>query len=234
MEFHAASVAGRDADEKVPAALLPAPEAGDSARLNVLLKGLAIGFAIAAPIGPAGVLCIRRSLARGRLSGFVSGLGVAAVDGFYAAVAAFGLTLISDFLVAHQRWFGLGGGAVLCWVGVKIFRSPPVDAAAAERDGGLLADFMSVLVLTLTNPATILSFVVLFAGFGLGVVPDYFSATLLVAGVFAGSALWWLVLCGAVGAFRAKFTGGAMRAVNRAAGVLIVLFGIYAICRMGL
>src|SRR6478735_6371119 len=105
--------------------------------LGFFLKGLVLGFSIAAPVGPIGVLCIRRSLAEGRVVGFVSGLGAATADAFYGAVAAFGLTFISALLVSQQLWLRAIGGAFLCYLGVKTFLAPPSTQPASTRSMGL-------------------------------------------------------------------------------------------------
>src|SRR5690242_16206394 len=159
-----------------------------------LAKGLAIGFCIAAPVGPIGVLCIRRSLAEGRWIGLVTGLGAATADAAYGAVAAFGLTAMSGFLVAQRAWLALAGAVFLCYLGIRTIISKPAAAAARAAAAGMSAAYASTLFLTLTNPMTILSFAAVFASIGLAVPPDYFSAGLMVAGVFTGSALWWLLL----------------------------------------
>jgi threonine/homoserine/homoserine lactone efflux protein len=140
---------------------------------NFILKGLVIGFSIAAPVGPIGVLCIRRSLAEGRQIGLATGLGAATADAAYGCVAAFALTAVSSFLVGHKSWLGLLGGLFLCCLGVRTFISSPASRVAEDRGGGLFSAYLSTLFLTLTNPMTILSFVALFAGFGLGASPDY-------------------------------------------------------------
>src|SRR3712207_2953311 len=134
--------------------------------MGLFLEGIIIGLAIAAPVGPIGVLCIRRTLADGRTSGFVSGLGAATADAVYGAIAAFGLTLITDFLLGGASWLRLVGGAFLLYLGIKTFLARPAERAAEVRGGGLPGAYASTLFLTLTNPTTILSFVAIFAGLG--------------------------------------------------------------------
>src|ERR1043165_6504630 len=183
---------------------------------SFLLKGLVIGFSIAAPVGPIGVLCIRRSLAEGMLKGFVSGLGAATADAAYGCVAGFGLTATSNFLVGQKLWFGLLGGAFLCYLGARTFFAKPATETAAEKGRGHSAGIFSPLALTLTNPATIPSFIAVFAGFGLGVSSsNYADASLLVLGVFVGSAFWLLLLSSGVGLRRSGVDDGWMRWVNR-------------------
>src|SRR6266403_2865835 len=143
---------------------------------NPFLKGMAIGFSIAAPVGPVGVLCIRRSMADSRLVGFTTGLGAATADAMYGCVAAFGLTAVSGFLVGQKFWLGLIGGIFLCWLGVRKFMSKPAERPAEIAGSGLASAYFSTLLLTLTNPMTILSFVAVFAGFGLVASPNYLAA----------------------------------------------------------
>jgi threonine/homoserine/homoserine lactone efflux protein len=195
------------------------------------LRGFLIGLSIAAPVGPIGVLCIRRTLAEGRLVGFVSGLGAATADATYGAIAGFGLTFISALLVQQERWIHLVGGIFLLYLGFKTFRSVPSERAAAVKSArGLAGTYGSTLFLTLTNPLTILSFVAIFAGFGLASNSgSYLSAGILVLGVFLGSATWWLLLSGGVGLFRSAFSSRGLQWVNRFSGALILGFGVYAL-----
>lgn len=198
--------------------------------LSLFLRGLVMGLSIAAPVGPIGVLCIRRTLAEGRLTGFISGLGAASADACYGIITAFGLTFISNFMVSQQTWLRLFGGAFLIFLGVRTFLSKPSEKAARSSGKGLAGAFTSTFLLTLTNPMTILSFAAVFSGLGLaGTRGDYGSAALLVLGVFCGSALWWLLLSGGVSLLRGRFDQRAMQWVNRVSGVVITAFGIYAI-----
>jgi threonine/homoserine/homoserine lactone efflux protein len=198
--------------------------------INLLLRGIIIGFSIAAPVGPIGVLCIRRTLAEGRLSGFVSGLGAATADAIYGCIAGFGLTFISDLLIGQQSWIRLIGGLFLCYLGVKTLLAQPSEEAASAQGSGLLGAYGSILFLTLTNPMTILSFAAIFAGLGVADTGgDYGSAAMLVLGVFTGSGLWWLLLSGIAGVLRARFDARALRWVNRVSGVIILAFGVIAL-----
>ena len=199
--------------------------------LSVFLRGLAIGFGIAAPVGPIGVLCIRRTLADGRAVGFASGLGAATADALYGAVAAFGLTLVSSALVGHGLWLRAIGGLFLCYLGARTWMAPPAATPGpAGRSRGLAAAWASTFALTLTNPTTIISFAAVFAGLGLGGrVGGYGTAALMVLGVFLGSALWWLLLSTGVGLFRSALTRDRLRWVNRGAGAIIAAFGVAAL-----
>jgi threonine/homoserine/homoserine lactone efflux protein len=194
---------------------------------NFLASGIIIGFSIAAPVGPIGVLCIRRTLAEGRLHGLISGLGAATADAIYGCIAAFGLTFISDLLVQQQLWLRLFGGVFLCLLGAKTLFAKPSEKSPQEKKAGLLGAYGSTFFLTLTNPMTILSFAAIFAGVGLGsAVADYGSAALLVFSVFAGSALWWLILSGTVGLLRKKVTLSVLKWINRVSGAIITGFGV--------
>jgi threonine/homoserine/homoserine lactone efflux protein len=199
--------------------------------LSFMLRGWLIGIAIAAPVGPIGVLCIRRTLTNGRLIGFLSGLGAATADMLYGAIAAFGITALQNLLLRQQVWLRLLGGAFLIYLGVRTFFSRPAERAAPGlAPQGRLAAYFSTLGLTLTNPATILSFTVIFSGLRLGETGgNYLAATFLVAGVFLGSATWWLCLAGIVGVLRERFTAASLVWVNRVAGFVIASFGIAAL-----
>jgi threonine/homoserine/homoserine lactone efflux protein len=198
--------------------------------ISFLLRGLIIGFSIAAPVGPIGVLCIRRTLAEGRTSGLVSGLGAATADAIYGCVAGFGLTFISSILISQQVWLRLVGGGFLCYLGPKTFLSRPAEQAASAEGNGLVGAYASTFFLTLTNPMTILSFAAIFAGLGAASASgNYASAGVLVLGVFIGSALWWLILSGGVGLFQARFNPHGLWWVNRISGVIITGFGLLAL-----
>jgi len=193
------------------------------------MKGLIIGFSIAAPVGPIGVLCIRRTLAEGRISGFVSGMGAATADALYGCIAGFGVTYVSNFLIGQQFSFRLIGALFLGYLGARIFFSKPAEAPSKAEGKGLAGAYASTLLLTLTNPVTILAFAAIFAGLGLGNSGgNYTAGMLLVLGVFLGSAAWWLFLSTGVGLFRTWFNGPRLRWVNRLSGVIIGGFGILA------
>ncbi len=193
---------------------------------SIWLKGLLLGFSIAAPVGPIGVLCIRQTLQNGRRHGLAAGLGAATADAFYGGAAAFGLTLVMQALTGMQFWLRLGGGLFLLYLGVKFFLKPVEiwDGRAAAAPGGLAAVYFSTFLLTLSNPATILSFLGVFSGMGLesgqGIAP-----LCLVGGVFCGSVMWWLFLTGGISLIRFRFTTAAMQWINRAAGTVLVIFG---------
>ena len=197
--------------------------------LEYLMKGLLVGFSIAAPVGPIGVLVIRRTLTEGRLSGFVTGLGAAVADGTYGFIAGYGLTSISDFLISQQFWMKLFGGLFLLYLGIKTLISKAATKEASIDSNGLIKNFTSTLLLTITNPITILSFFAIFAGLGLGQEKtNYLSSTALVVGVFIGSAFWWLILSAVLNFFRNKITTSGLTWINRFSGLLIISFAVLA------
>jgi threonine/homoserine/homoserine lactone efflux protein len=194
------------------------------------LRGLILGFSIAAPVGPIGVLVIRRTLANGRLIGFVSGLGAATADMTYGAIAGFGVAVITSVLVGLNPYLHIVGGLFLCFLGFQTFRSKPAEKPAEVTGRGLAAAYGSTLLLTLTNPATILSFAAIFMGLGVSAVNgDNFSTLLLILGVFSGSVLWWFTLSGFTSLFRSRLTPGVLVWVNRVSGAVIFTFGALAI-----
>jgi predicted secreted hydrolase/threonine/homoserine/homoserine lactone efflux protein len=200
---------------------------------DFFLRGILIGFSIAAPVGPIGILCIRRTLAQGRWYGFVSGLGAATADAIYGCVAGFGLTFISTLLVGQQMWIRLVGGLFLCYLGTRTLLARPDEQTLSSQTSGLASAYGSILFLTLTNPLTILSFTAVFAGLGIAETKgDYGSAATLVLGVFIGSGLWWFLLSGLASVFRTKVTSRAMQWVNRVSGVIILIFGLIALASL--
>ena len=197
---------------------------------DYLIKGFIIGFSIAAPVGPIGVLTIKRTLTEGRISGFVTGIGAAFADAAYGAVAGFGLIAISSFLVSQEFAIKLIGGLFLFYLGVRSFLSKPATEEAAVASKGLLNNFVSTFFLTLTNPSTIVSFIAIFAGLGLAsATANYFSSMAIVFGVFIGSALWWFILSSIVSFFRHKITPDRLVWVNRLSGIVLGSFGVFAL-----
>jgi threonine/homoserine/homoserine lactone efflux protein len=194
---------------------------------SLLLRAFIIGISIAAPVGPIGVLCIRRTLANGRMAGFVSGLGAASADMVYGAIAAFGLTAITGLLVENAYWFKIVGGLFLLYLGVKTFLEKPADKPASVSQDGKLSMFTSTFLLTITNPMTILAFAAIFAGTMLGTTSN--SPLIMVAGIFTGSATWWLGLSFGVGILRDRLTQAHMAWINRISGAIIITFGLYAL-----
>jgi len=203
---------------------------GISSLLGLILKGSVLGFSIAAPVGPIGVLCIRRTLANGFRSGLVSGLGAATADAIYGTIAAAGLTLVADFLVRQQLWLGLLGGGFLVYLGIKTLYATPQPEENASGKDSPRGNYFSTLLLTLSNPMTIFMFAAIFGGMSVQTGSTYrFNAFLLVLGVFSGSALWWLSLSAAVSLLREKVNARLMVWVNRLAGAVITGFGAFVL-----
>jgi len=197
--------------------------------IEVFLKGLIVGLSIAVPVGPIGVLCIRRTLAKSRMIGFLSGLGAATADAFYGAIAGFGLTILSNFLIGQKLWLHLIGGGLLCLLGVKTFLSRPAEEGSCIEGSSLWNAYLSTFFLTLTNPMTLLFFAAVFAGLGIGSERHhYVAAGILVSGVFIGSAMWWLILIGFTGILRGLFNSERQQWLNRISGLIIIGFALYA------
>jgi threonine/homoserine/homoserine lactone efflux protein len=195
---------------------------------SLLLRGVVLGLAVAGPVGPIGVLCIRRSLAEGRTVGFVVGLGAATADAVYGAVAGFGLTIVSSFLVDQRVWLRLVGGIFLCYLGLRTLVARPAEkAAGGGRGGGLIGAYASTFFLTLTNPTTILSFAAVFAA--VSVKTEASTVVPLIVGVFLGSASWWLLLSTGASLIRGRVGPRGMRAVNAVSGATILAFGLAAV-----
>jgi threonine/homoserine/homoserine lactone efflux protein len=200
--------------------------------VGFFVRGLALGFAIAAAVGPVSLLVIRRTLAEGRRYGFVSGLGVAAADGTYGGIAAFGLTALTDLLVGWRRILGVVGAAFLLWLAWRTATAVPRDAARdavpRQRRRDLAAAFGSMFTLTLANPATVVSFAALFLGLGV-TGRDAGTAASLTAGVWTGSAAWWLLLTSVVAAIRGRVTPAWLGRINVVAGIVIAGFALAAL-----
>jgi threonine/homoserine/homoserine lactone efflux protein len=194
--------------------------------MGLFAKGLLFGFLLAATVGPMWVLCFRRTVEHGALAGFVAGMGIAVADGLYGAVAAFGLTAISGFLLEHSFWIGLVGGAFLLYLGTKILLSRPESNASNSATNSLAQGFLSTLGLTLANPPTILAFAAIFAGLGL-VASDYATAALVVLGVFLGSASWWILLAAGAGWLRGQIGPKLFRGINVVSGLSILGFAFW-------
>ena len=188
-------------------------------------RGIILGFTIAAAVGPIALLVIRRTLSSGWLLGMVSGLGVATADGLYGAVAAFGLTAISDGLVAMARPLGVIGGSVLIVLGLRTARARPADMTARETttSRGLAAAYLSTVGLTLTNPMTVILFAAIVVS--LGIRQSTADAAMLTVGFFVGSAAWWLLLVSTVAALRGRLTPRLLHIVTVLSGLLIAAFG---------
>src|SRR5690349_11566457 len=191
------------------------------------LKGLAVGFSIAAPVGPIGLLCIRRTLTGGWGVGLATGMGAATADMVYGLVAAAGLTAVTEALVGARQPLQFAGGALLILLGLMSLRAEAPTEGAGADSAGHTAAYATTFLLTLANPATILSFAAVMAG--LGAMSASGQTVILVAGVFVGSALWWLALSTAVSLIRHRLAPSVLVWINRASGAAIMAFGILAL-----
>jgi putative LysE/RhtB family amino acid efflux pump len=199
-----------------------------SSEIELLLRGTLLGLAVAAPVGPIGVLCIQRSMAAGFWAGFSGGIGTAVADAVYAGLAATGFAALASVTdgTAGQvlRWLG---AAFIAWLGWRTMVAPAVQQAAdAARTGRPWRLFAVTFALTMSNPTTILSFVALFAGLGLAADATPAMAAAAVAGVFIGSLLWWAILSGGVSILRQRITERWKTWINRAAGAVLIAFAI--------
>jgi threonine/homoserine/homoserine lactone efflux protein len=200
--------------------------------IELFLKGIIIGLMVSIPLGPIGVLCIQRTLNKGRKAGFVSGLGASAADTFFALIAGFGISMIVTFLKAHHVYFQIIGGAIVMYLGTHIFFTNPVQQLRLQRlsQNSLFQDFLSVFFLTVSNPMAIFFFIAMFAGVNLASGPmNFFLVSLIVAGVSVGTSSWWFILTTLVNIFRNRFRLKSIWWMNKVAGVIIFFLGIAAI-----
>lgn len=203
-----------------------------AAPMSLFLKGLLIGFSIAAPVGPIGLLCIHRSLNNGFKIGLLTGLGAATADAIYGFIAAFGLTAVSTFLISSKSSIQILGGLFLIYLGAKLlFATKTKEQKEKAPPGKPVNVYGSTLLLTLTNPTTILSFIAVFAGLGVGLAGNNYAQTASVVGcVFIGSALWWFILSGGIAyILHGRISGTGMQWINRCSASIILAFGLFAI-----
>ncbi|HTY17552.1 MAG TPA: LysE family transporter [Myxococcota bacterium] len=195
--------------------------------MSLFLKGLIVGFCLAAPVGPIAALCVQRTISKNLTSGLVSGLGAAAADAFYGMVAAFGATIVSEFLIAERSWMQRVGGVILIFMGLRLFLAKTVEEKTETNGKGLAGDFLSTFLLTLTNPMTFVAFAAVFATMGIGAVRGRpFLTAELVGGVLLGSQLWWTILCGGAHALRRHFDYRKLTTINRATGIFVIGVGV--------
>ncbi|MGE5682080.1 MAG: LysE family translocator [Bacillota bacterium] len=197
--------------------------------VTFFLKGIIVGLAMTISIGPITIMCIRETLATGQSRGLVIGLGASTGDLFYSTIAAFGLTVISDALIAQQFWIRLIGGIILFFLAAKTFRSEPADPKVYVNNGGMIKLYLTSVLIAATNPITIFAFLALFATFGLANEYNHLRALAIVTGVFVGSFAWFIVLTAAIRLFRHKFDVYKLRIANKIAGALIFIAGVIAV-----
>jgi threonine/homoserine/homoserine lactone efflux protein len=194
--------------------------------LVFFLKGIVVGAVIAVPVGPVGILCLHRTIFEGRLSGLVSGLGAATADALFGAIAAFGLTFVSDWLFGYETWLRAAGGIYLLYIGGSALTTEVRDRIAEQSNPEtLFRDFASAFALTITNPVTILVFLAIFAALGLGTQATLVDASILVLGVWVGSFVWWLGLSLGIGLFRRAIEPRHLAWISRASGIILFATG---------
>jgi threonine/homoserine/homoserine lactone efflux protein len=193
---------------------------------SFFIQGIIIGLTLAVPVGPIALICIQRTLTDGRFHGIFSGIGVATADSFYAAVTVLGLTMISGVIIAHQFLFRFLAGIVLIFVGVRVFLSLPACISTKTVHETYFKDYLSMVAIAIANPLTLVFFLVVLPGFGIVINSTAFlSAAEFVAGVFLGSTVWWIFLCGTIGSMRSRFSVKTLVLINRISGVLISICG---------
>lgn len=198
--------------------------------ISFLLKGLIVGLSVSIPVGPIGILCIRKTVQEGRLAGFFTGIGAALADTCYGVIAALGVSTLSSFLLEQAFWLKLIGGTFLLILGVKLFFTNVTDDTTEKVGKGHINNLLTTFLLTITNPTTVIAFLAIFAAIGLGDTNSSLSnSSYLITGVFLGSASWWLILSSTVNLFQAKFTPKRMVWFNRLSGAAIFSFGVWAV-----
>lgn len=201
--------------------------------MGFFVKGLIIGFVVAVPVGPIGLLCINRAISGRPAYGLFSGLGVSTADAISGGIAVLGLTLVSDFLIAQQVWLRSVGGVFLCYLGLRTFLAMPAGKTPSAQEGSLVKTYASMFFLTFTNPLTILSFVAIYAGWGVeNLSGDYVSAAVLTSGVFVGSALWWVILTVALMVYGPGLASPGFRWAHRISGMIIAGFGLVVLLNL--
>lgn len=200
----------------------------------ILFKGIVIGFSVSAPVGPVGLLCIQRTLNRGRITGLISGLGAATADFFYSVIAVFGITFVSGFMLNQSHLFMFFAGFLLCMLGLRTYNATPHGCEHKDHPPkNLVKAYFSSFLLTISNPLTIILFMGVFAGLSSKYNPDSnFQSLILVSGVAFGAAMWWLSLSTGISLFRDKFKMKWIRWVNKAAGIIITFIGIILLLDM--
>jgi threonine/homoserine/homoserine lactone efflux protein len=195
---------------------------------SLLLKGMLVGFSIAMPFGAIDLLCIRNSLSWGKRYGFMTGMGAATADAIFGAIAGFGVAALTAWLASYHIFFQIIGGLFLCYLGFTIFCSKPhAGAEEKNRSKSMIKMFLTTFFLVMTNPLTILSFIGIFAGLGIGIEQGSLSTSLILAmGVFLGSALWWLILTNGASLFKNKINQQGLHWLNRISGALLMVIGI--------
>ncbi len=193
----------------------------------LFLKGILIGVAIAAPVGPIGMLCVQKSLRGGFLIGLSAGIGAAIADAIYGAIAASSLTFIMDFLLKKAVILNVLGSIFLCYIGIKMLLPHLRVKSIKDAQTSYLHTMGNTFFLTITSPITVLAFIAIFSGIGLQPTHDYLDAGILVSGVFIGSIIWWVILAGIISYFRKSIDLDKLIIVDKFAGVVLLVFGLW-------
>jgi len=201
---------------------------------SLFIQGIIIGLTLAVPVGPLALICIQRTVTEGRLHGIISGIGVATADSFYAAITVLGLTVISGQIIAQQYLFRFLAGIILILIGIRVFMSVPAGVSAKNEHETYLKDYLSMVAIAIANPLTLVFFLVILPGFGVLIQGSAFlPAAEFVAGVFFGSTVWWVILCGSVGSVRSRISVKNLGLINRVSGLLIACFGAGMLILLG-
>ncbi|MGQ9846667.1 MAG: LysE family translocator [Bacteroidales bacterium] len=200
--------------------------------LILFIKGIIIGLSASIPLGPVGLICIQKTLNNKRINGVVAGIGAAFADTFFAVVAAFGISAVHNFIEKQQLFLRLSGGIILLSLGLKFFLTNPAIQIRKKhnKNNNLWADFVSVFLLALSNPITVVVFGAVFASFG--VIPkesSWLDVIMLISGIFIGAMIWWVSLVSVINTFRKKFRLRRLWWMNKIMGVIIILFGLFAL-----
>lgn len=193
--------------------------------LKLFIDGFTLGLAVAAPIGPVGVLCIKKTLSSGLAIGLFAGFGASIAKVIYGIVVGFGLTSVSNFLINYNTYISIIGAIFLTYLGIKIFMTKPVMNCDSVQKENKISAFTTMFLLTIMNPMTVLSFLAVFSGLGIAnTASSYSNGLVLISGIFCGSMSWWIFLCSMVNLFRQKINGSILSWINKVSGIIIVTF----------
>ncbi|MDP4209030.1 MAG: LysE family transporter [Bacteroidota bacterium] len=201
--------------------------------IGLLLKGILMGLVVSVPLGPVGVMCIQRTINRGMKSGLISGIGAASADTVYAIIAGFGLGYIVNFINQEKYWIQLIGAIIIIGMAIKIFYTNPAVELRNRRNkkSKPLEDFISVFLVTLSNPAVFFVFIAMFAGFNVvsSQPNNYLSVLIAIGSIFLGAASWWYVLSAVVNKFRSRIRLKNIWWLNKIMGVIVFICGLVAL-----